>query len=169
MTTVFLTSCDKDEIQQEVQTYEVNETEQKELFLMPYGFDDLSEELKTEYFENITKEDSEKLTENHRIGAYLKSIGQLENVTNTLMSKGLLFSDVDLSEILSIEQISEMAAYQYDEIQLRGVCGWWSSHYSYYHPTNCWGPNCCKWIVHKRTCVGWFSTYTEYWHVNACQ
>ena len=168
--TVFLSSCqkEKDEIIQETLTSANIETEQKDLFLMPFGFDELSEELQIEYFESLTTEDFEKLAENHRIGAYLESIDQLENVTNNLMSNGLLFTDVDLSKVLTDTQLNEMSTYNYDEIQSRGVCGWWSFHTSYYHPTNCWGPNCCTWIVHKRKCVGWFNTYTEYWHVNAC-
>jgi len=165
---IFITSCEQSEITETLQESSI-EMDTNDLLLMPYGFDNLSEELQIEYFQNLTKEGFEELKENHRVGSFLQSIGQLETVTTELMSEGLLLTKIDLNEVLSSEETVQLTSYQYDDIDFRGYCFWWSFYYSYYHPVNCWGPNCCVWNVFKRTCLGMFESYTEYMHVNNCQ
>jgi len=141
------------------------------LLLMPHGFETLSEEKQVEYLENLTEEDHARLAENHRVGSYLQLIGKYWELYDS-MEEGQLVLDIDLSRILSDEEVAALSNYQYATVNERGWkdCEEWRFVYSYfthhpYYETRC---------VYKRKCTEYLDYYpwidrgTEYRSNRTC-
>ena len=165
---IFLTSCEQAEI---VDTLEeqTSDIQDRSRLLMPYGFENLSEEEKIEYFGNLTEEDYGRLSENHRVGSYLRSIDKYWGLYES-MEEGQLVLDMDLSGVLTAEEVTALSNYQYDNIELRG-CGSWSFAYSYfthhpYYQTRCVYKRSCQQLVFNP----WpsYTFWTEYVSNTSC-
>ncbi len=134
---VFMTSCSKEKIVEPsdgLTDEEIQEEAAKMLsdepFILPYGFDLLSEEEVSGYFENMTGETHKDLIEHRRVAFFLHSIDVKESVTNN-MNTGDLFNRTNLEEYLTPNQVQSLRSYKIeDDIQVRGCCGSWYTNSS---------------------------------------
>lgn len=117
--TVFLSSCEKDLVSENVttdisnQVDEVNLTEETSkndygYFILPHGYENLAREEIEEYTQTLDDESISKLSESRRIARYFKHIDKFE-VLYENSSVGEIFSKETLSKYLSL---SEIEAYK---------------------------------------------------------
>jgi len=113
--TVFLSSCEKDLVSENVTTDVSNQVDEVSLteetskndysyFILPHGYENLSKEEIEAYTQNLDDESISKLSESRRIARYFKHIDKFE-VLYENSSFGEIFSKETLSKYLSSSEI----------------------------------------------------------------
>jgi len=176
-TTVFLTSCEQDDILSETLTDEVllskskGEVDESEFFL-PFGYDDLSEEAKEKYLNELDHQKVVELVESTKIAEYFAHLEKYEALKKN-SKYGDVFNENTLSSLLSPREIQNYASGDFKaNIGLRG-CGAWFNvgspcwcYCAYYYYGACYEWRCaqkqkkiCSWWPDKYRYVGSYQCY----------
>jgi len=160
MVTVFLTSCEKENLLTDTASPEnlLTEKEAPEFFL-PFGYDELSDEEINEYTKSLDDEAITRLVESTKIYAYFKYLGKYDILISNAKF-GDIFDQSTLVLYLSDSEVKDFATTDFMEIvELRWGCSDW---YTIIQCTNIctrqgrWG--CEKWEKkrkEKKVCDYW--------------
>jgi len=139
---VFLTSCEQEDITLNDQIEQVTQLEHSNGILLPQDVVSQGEEAVNAYVASLTNEEVTEHANDYIIMNFLKEKGDLAQVDEELQTVGS-FSDVDLSNYLSDEEVSELnkqiIPVQSSQINERGC---WAV-YTYY---------CCG-NIYKFCCI----------------
>lgn len=91
----------------------IEETSTKQYFEMPIGNEQWTKAEFTDYIDNLTPEVESELIKSHHVKSYLQAINKYDDVVKD-MTKGSLFSQVELSTYLSKKQIVEMSSFKFN-------------------------------------------------------
>lgn len=140
---LFVVSCqEKSDILGPNADISITDHQEKINMTLPMGLENSSREKLENFFENADDETFLKLEESYKVYNYLQSIGKLELVKDD-MTDGVFYSDVDLSNQLSLTEVERLKTFDVnaisDQINSRSCTfaycvrsgSWWCSSYTY--------------------------------------
>jgi len=168
---VFLTSCEQDELDSISQQEMVQQTnsgeidnESIEIYTLPYGYDNLSESEQNDYVQSLSEEEFQKLVESRNIIQYFISLNKTD-----LLKENFSYGDIaDENTMKTYLSEQEVIAYsQFDtntQIESRGCCDDWYYTSGEYTVTTCalWWCNCTVYRNRARNCSSWCVWSSEY-------
>ena len=153
MMTVFLSSCQKESINQDDNVIEAVELS-NEPFVLPFGYDELSQEEQIKYIESLSETEHQKLVESRNIIKYFKSVGKdntlIENLKHgDIVNKSTMTAYLSSDEIKAYDQFNG----QVNEVESRGCCSKWRVTGTRFFSSCAWGFCYCRIYEYEtRTC-----------------
>jgi len=161
---VFLTSCEQQEMLNETlpdtSSKNLLAVEESSEFILPHGYDELSEEAKDEYLNSLNSESFAKLVESSKVATYFAYLGKYE-VLESNAKYGDIFDQNTLVSYLTIDEVEDFSSI----VELRWGCGEWkdingicflkNNNFRY----SCWCYDVSWQKKQKKVCDNWFDKY----------
>jgi len=167
MVTVFLTSCEKQEMLNETLAGASSENllvkAEGAKFILPYGYDKLSEEAKDEYLDSLDDESFTKLVKSNKVATYFAYLGKYE-MLESIAKYGDIYDQNTLVLHLTRVEIENFSSTDFAAIiELRG-CGNWKTVSECVLKKNnfrysCWCYDISMQKKQKKVCKWWPDKY----------
>jgi|GEM_PF-937908 len=167
-TSIFLTSCKQEEMLNET----LPDTSSENLlavegaeFILPYGYDELSEEKKDEYLNSLDHKSFAKLVESSKVATYFAYLGKYELLENNAKYGDIYDQNTLVSHLTTDEVVDFSSTDSSSIIESRWGCGEWkdingicflkNNNFRY----SCWCYDVSWQKKQKKVCDNWFDKY----------